>query len=1329
MSTNYSDERDDISSPSTAAQITDVGFSPAALNSGDVLNVAITVFNGTNETLATQGPNSGFVYDESDTFYARGYPDVANAFRVGVDFDGRAGIDHPYRWGLGAPLAPGQTATIAGAIRLKTARAVRYWAGLVREQVAWLQDRQGAQMITVNPTGPIQITNVTCTPTTLRAGEWLNISITVRNNSTETLPTQDPAPGFIYDEEDTFRSRGFTDTKGSVRVGIDFDGRDGIDHPYRWGLGAPLAPGETRTINGAIRLKTARVVDYWAGLVREQVAWLQDRQGTQTITVNPAGAVTITNITLTPTTVSAGGLLNVSITVMNDSAETLPTQGPDPGFIYDESDTFRSRGFSDVANALRVGVDFDGRAGVDHPFRWGLGAPLAPGETRTINGAIRLRTPRAITYWAGLVREMVAWLHDRQGAQTITVNTGAIKITSATLAPAAISAGNLLNVSVTVRNDSLETLETQEPDPGFVYDEGDTFRSRGFTETADAFRVAVDFDGRAGIDHPYRWGLGAPLAPGQTATITGAIRLQTARACDYWCGLVREKAIWVADQQGAQSITVVPIPMLAFAAMPATIEVGDSTTLQWTVTDASAVSLDGETVPPIGSRVVTPTQAATYTLRVVLLDGTTRDLVVMVNVVPKKNATFTVTPNSVTPGAPATLAWNTEHAVQLTLDGESVSASGTRVVTPTQTTTYTLHIVFDDGVIKDLSVTLTIEQYGLAAMSQFERLPFLRANILAGGQSSYDRTGGNADFNNFLSTDANGDVVLCDLKGPGTIYRLWVTGFNRDLARIKFYFDGETTPRVDMLMNTLFAGETAPFLSPLVDDDGVSSGGYYCYLPMSFSRGIKITANGTHGERFYYNVNYHLYPPDTIVTTWTGAEDSSAVRALWNRVTQDPKSDAGNMTVTGVVNLNIGSTVTMFELAGPRAFSSIKLRVPGVVARPASDVWDILNATWIRIYWDNESNPSVAAPLGSFFGVGQFSTYRAKSLAAGLDDSSALYIYFPMPFEKHARIELFNSRGVALNGIAYEIKHKAFDDSFARVGYFKTQFNHQVHAGGDGTDVTILDTDGTGHFVGVVLSILGEANRMYLEGDERIYIDDNRSPAIHGTGTEDFFNGGWYYRGGPFSQPVHGLAANVHDGSFDRTAQYRLFLADAIPFNRHLTVGIEHGQYNDVSEEAWALAYYYHKPTPRAVLTDTLNVGNAASESSHEYVSANATWSGTRSFSYEGVHPDAIGDDGRTHRGHSQFVMAIQPANEGVVLRRRLDYGIGNQNAEVYVDDVRVGAWYRAGSNSARWRDDDFLIPTVFTKGKNKITIRVVFVSSDSDWSEFTYWAYCLNAQ
>ncbi|HEX7593755.1 MAG TPA: hypothetical protein VF429_06250 [Anaerolineae bacterium] len=49
-------------------------------------------------------------------------------------------------------------------------------------------------------------------------------------------------------------------------------------------------------------------------------------------------------------------------------------------------------------------------AGVGLFKRQGLGRPPAPGETRTVSGAIHLTLSGAQAYWAGLVREQVARL-------------------------------------------------------------------------------------------------------------------------------------------------------------------------------------------------------------------------------------------------------------------------------------------------------------------------------------------------------------------------------------------------------------------------------------------------------------------------------------------------------------------------------------------------------------------------------------------------------------------------------------------------------------------------------------------------------------------------------------------------------------------------------------------------------------------------------------------------------------------------------------------------------------------------------------------------------
>jgi hypothetical protein len=360
--------------------------------------------------------------------------------------------------------------------------------------------------------------------------------------------------------------------------------------------------------------------------------------------------------------------------------------------------------------------------------------------------------------------------------------------------------------------------------------------------------------------------------------------------------------------------------------------------------------------------------------------------------------------------------------------------------------------------------------------------------------------------------------------------------------------------------------------------------------------------------------------------------------------------------------------------------------------------------------------------------MGQFGSYDIASLPVGLDEYDNMYIYYPMPFATNAKVQIVNNRAVATNNISYEIKHKPFSGSFADVGYFKTSFN-AVTPTTAGTDATILSQTGSGHLVGMVQSMRGALSRGYLEGDERVHIDDSKSPVIQGTGTEDFFDAGWYFGRGIFTNPVSGNPKHFADATYDYTSAYRLFL-EAIPFRKQINASIEHGPTNNEVANYWILAYYYVKPNLRAVLTDTLNISNTASESSHAYSINSQTFTGSRTYSYEGDLDNVnITDDGRAFAGtgYSQFNMAIQPTNQGVLLRRRFDQSIGNQQAQVYVDGALAGTWYRAGDNTFhQWRDDDFMIPASFTSGKTTIQIKLQFVSSAFDWNEFTYWAYTL---
>ena len=410
-------------------------------------------------------------------------------------------------------------------------------------------------------------------------------------------------------------------------------------------------------------------------------------------------------------------------------------------------------------------------------------------------------------------------------------------------------------------------------------------------------------------------------------------------------------------------------------------------------------------------------------------------------------------------------------------------------------------------------------------------------------------------------------------------------------------------------------------------------------------------------------------------------------------------------------------TITNQTWSGTRTFT---------YPAPDSATTDILNNTWLQISWDNEATPSVNAPVGSLFGLGQFGSYGTRALMMGLDETNTLYLYFPMPFASHAHIDLVNQRSSTTNGITYEIQYKPFTDSFQNVGYFKTQFNTQQPTT-NGNDIVILNAQGAGQFLGMVDSMDGPNNRSYLEGNERIYTDGSNSPSFQGTGTEDFFNGGWYFSSGPYTGPMSGNTVHVVTSTDDKTAAYRLFLQDAVPFHTQVHVSIEHGpnDYAGVNENVWTLAYYYLQPA-RATLTDTLDLGNPSSEQARQYTITNQTWQGTQSFLFEGINNRAtVTDNGRAHKGTSQFTMAINPSNTGVILRRRFDQGIFNQQAQVLVNGAPVGIWYHARGNSTfRWREDDFLIPAVFTSGKSFITITIQFISSDLDWNEFHYWVY-----
>ena len=118
---------------------------------------------------------------------------------------------------------------------------------------------------------------------------------------------------------------------------------------------------------------------------------------------------------------------------------------------------------------------------------------------------------------------------------------------------------------------------------------------------------------------------------------------------------------------------------------------------------------------------------------------------------------------------------------------------------------------------------------------------------------------------------------------------------------------------------------------------------------------------------------------------------------------------------------------------------------------------------------------------------------------------------------------------------------------------------------------------GAGNLVGISHSMRGPPARRYLEGDERVYVDGRL--ALHGTGTEDFYEGGWYFNHGTFSRPLTGNPVHRAGGPLcpgaDCTGAYRLLIGDSIPFSASLRFGFEHGNRNLVPAVYGTTAYWY----------------------------------------------------------------------------------------------------------------------------------------------------------
>jgi hypothetical protein len=272
---------------------------------------------------------------------------------------------------------------------------------------------------------------------------------------------------------------------------------------------------------------------------------------------------------------------------------------------------------------------------------------------------------------------------------------------------------------------------------------------------------------------------------------------------------------------------------------------------------------------------------------------------------------------------------------------------------------------------------------------------------------------------------------------------------------------------------------------------------------------------------------------------------------------------------------------------------------------PFDRFWNLLKNVWVQIYFDDDAEPAVNAPMGDFFGVG-FGEYRHYMSHYLMMTAGGYICQFHMPFRKKARVVLANKNEKLWVPAFYgAVTYLQYPDPepLEHQAYFHAAYREEAPTQ-PGRPYLILDSttmgrvDRPGHYVGVVLNTEGadkKAGFYFLEGNTKIWVDGETEQSLEYTGMEDYYQGAWYYmktsrrKQTEFCAPYHGLTVKTLSGfslvgmtllaglKQQRLSQYR-FHPEGIPFRKSIRVSVHHGEFDEVAANFSSVAYWYQQP-------------------------------------------------------------------------------------------------------------------------------------------------------
>ncbi len=396
--------------------------------------------------------------------------------------------------------------------------------------------------------------------------------------------------------------------------------------------------------------------------------------------------------------------------------------------------------------------------------------------------------------------------------------------------------------------------------------------------------------------------------------------------------------------------------------------------------------------------------------------------------------------------------------------------------------------------------------------------------------------------------------TVLQLKGSGSVRHIWSTwsapGDDSDVpprgrVRMSVFVDGRSQPDISGAFDDLCraAEETHHRFVPQPAFN--YRGAFNFYLPIFFERAIRIEieAAGDLAE-FYTQIDYrtgdHERSPMRLVSE--RSEGGTMLRYLGDRVPWQPRDAKENRVVRNVAILEFG----------PQKPGETTIDGPGIL-QALSFEGDPLADLQLQIYWDDESTPSVEAPLRYFF---------ADFDNAAMQSSPGRSVtYFPMPFRRKAHIAIRSLSGRSGRvRIAYSVQSGRLP---VRVLYFHAHFSETSSATGY-SQHPALQLEGEGLFVGMNLF---DSGHNHGGGDAALLDPAADHPRVlHGICGEDYFGFAWHHTG----TMTLLTGAPVHE------RRYRLHLENPYPFQQSIQFlfGVFAGQHPK------SVTFWYQLPAP-----------------------------------------------------------------------------------------------------------------------------------------------------